>query len=96
VVAVEHEALTIPVLWRGQAWHDRHERIGNHMACGSHAQRNVRFRAVERIGSQQYPGIEEVTTITVGYSSGLKIRRLPEKGRAGSIPASGTSKSFKP
>jgi hypothetical protein len=27
----------------------------------------------------------------IGRHSGLKIRRLPEKGRAGSSPASGTS-----
>jgi hypothetical protein len=30
----------------------------------------------------------------IGRHSGLKIRRLPEKGRTGSIPVSGTSKAF--
>src|ERR1700716_393800 len=32
----------------------------------------------------------------IGRHSGLKIRRLPEKGRTGSIPVSGTNPLFYP
>ncbi len=32
----------------------------------------------------------------IGRHSGLKIRRLPERGRTGSIPVSGTKKLFYP